>query len=56
MDSGGYIVVYKDEPYIVFDEGDYFPVNLNSRQIAAFKTKADAVEYILWKKANVRDM
>lgn len=39
MDSGGYTVAYKSEPYVVFDEKEYFAVNLNYKQIAAFKEK-----------------
>lgn len=56
MDSGGYNFVFDSKPYMVADETEYFAVYKDSKQIAAFKTKDAAVEYILWKKSNVRDM
>lgn len=50
MDSGGYNFVYDNKPYLVADEREYFAVYLDYKQVAAFKTKDSAVEYILWKK------
>lgn len=50
MDSGGYKWVFDSKPYMVADETEYFAVYLDSKQVAAFKEKDEAVSYILWKK------
>jgi hypothetical protein len=50
MDNGGYKFIYVDHPWSLLDETEYFAVNYNYKQIAAFKTKDLALEYILWKK------
>lgn len=50
MDSGGWILVYENKPYTVYDEKEYFPVYLDYKQVAAFKNKDEAVKYVLWKK------
>lgn len=49
MDNGGYKFVMDLEPYLVSDESDYFAIYLHYKQVAAFKNKKDAFEYVLWK-------
>lgn len=49
MDSG-YKFILSDEPWLVEDCGNYFPVHYNYKQIAAFKTKELALEYYAYKK------
>lgn len=54
MDSGGYKWVFDSKPYMVADETEYFAVYKDSKQVAAFREKDEAVGYILWKKSYVR--
>lgn len=49
MDNGGYRFIYNDDRYAILDETEYFAVNLNYKQVAAFKFKEDAFEYVRWK-------
>ena len=46
MDSGGYKIIYDAGVYLIADETDYFAVYKNFRQIAAFKTKELAFDYV----------
>lgn len=46
MDNGGYTFIYNDGKYQILDERDYYPVNLNYKQIAAFKEKNAAFDYV----------
>ena len=49
MDSGGWKVVYDLKPYTITDEGDYFAVHYDYKQIASYKDKALAFEYCVLK-------
>lgn len=46
MDNGGYKFIYNDDVYQILDEGEYFAVDKDYRQIAAFKTSNAAFEYV----------
>jgi hypothetical protein len=48
MDNGGYKIYYDKKPYTILDETEYFPVFKDYTQIAAFKDKEDALDYVLW--------
>lgn len=46
MDSGGYTFIYDNKPYLIADEKDYYAVYNDYKQIAAFKLREDAFDYI----------
>lgn len=50
MDSG-WKFIYSEGPWSILDETEYFPVNYNYKQIAAFKNKDEAYRYVFWKKS-----
>ena len=49
MDSGGYKFIFNEGNYQILEEDEYFAVDYHYKQIAAFKTKIAAFEYVLWK-------
>lgn len=46
MDNGGYKFIYDKPPYLIADESEYYAVYKDYKQIAAFKTKDAAFEYV----------
>ncbi len=50
MDNGGWKVIYDNKPYLICDETEYFAVYREYKQIAAFKTKDLAFEYVFLKQ------
>lgn len=45
MDSG-YKFIYDNPPYLISDETDYFAVYKDYKQIASFKTRQLAFDYV----------
>lgn len=47
-------IIYNDGTYQILDETEYFAVDKDYKQIAAFKEKEDAFEYVQHRKAGLR--